>query len=81
MKQLTEEAAEQFKEERERFLDYRSIEEYIEDIVLCLIYSSWHYTEEEARQQCKDRMIFIERSFAEKEPVYSCAVDVGYSCG
>ena len=81
MKRLTEEEAEKFIDERCQFLDYKSIDEYIEDIVVCLIYSSWHYTEERARKQCADRMIFIERSFAEKEPADDCAADVGYGCG
>ncbi len=81
MKLLTEEEARKFMEDRSEFLDYRNINEYIEDIVVCLVYSSWHYTEERAREQCADRMIFIERSFAEKEPADVCAADVGYNCG
>ena len=81
MKHLTEEEAEKFTDERCQFLDYKNIEEYVEDIIVCLIYSSWHYTEECARQQCKDRMNFIEGSFARKEAADDCAADVGYNCG
>ena len=47
---MTEEEAEKLCEERCTFLDYKDIQEYIEDIVVCLVYSPWHCSEERARQ-------------------------------
>lgn len=81
MKNMTHEEAWRFKEERCEFLDYRSIQEYIEDIVVILVYSTWHYSEEDARERCEERMIFIRNCFENKVPADDCAVDVGYSCG
>ena len=81
MKKLRPDEVKAFKDERRKFLDYKNIEEYIEDIVTCLVYSPWHYTETEAREQCDERMALIERAFQQKEPAQSCSVDVGYCCG
>ena len=81
IRKLTEEEARQFTEERCTFMDYKNIQEYIEDIVICLIYSSWHYTEDEARRQCGERMVWVERYFEEKMPADDAAADIGYCCG
>ena len=40
VRELTKEEARKFKEERCTFLDYKDIQEYIEDIVVCLVYST-----------------------------------------
>ena len=58
---MTEEEAWRFKEEGCTFLDYKDIQEYIEDIVVCLVYSSWHYSEERARELCKEGMAWISK--------------------
>ena len=81
VKKMTEEEAWRFKEERCTFLEYKDIQEYIEDIVVCLVYSSWHYSEEEARQQCEERMAWVEMFFKRKEPADDAAADIGYCCG
>ncbi len=81
IRKLTEEEAGKFREERCTFLDYKDIREYIEDIVICLIYSSWHYTEEHARELCEERMVWVERYFEEKEPADDAAADIGYCAG
>lgn len=81
MREMTREEAKKFKQDRCTFLDYKDIDEYIEDIITCLVYSTWHYTEEEARKQCEDRMGIIENAFEKKEPADDCSVDVGYCCG
>ena len=78
---MTDEEAEKFCDERCIFLDYKSIDEYLEDIVTCLVYSPWHYTEEEAREQCKERMVWVERYYEQKEPADDAAADIGYCCG
>ena len=81
IKKMTEEEARRFTEERCTFLDYKDIQEYIEDIVVCLVYSSWHYSEERARELCKERMAWIEEFFEQKEAAYHASVDIGYCCG
>ena len=81
VKKMTEEEARKFCEERCTFLDYKDIQEYIEDIVVCLVYSSWHYSEERARQQCEERMAWIEEFFEQKEAAYHASADIGYCCG
>ena len=59
VKKMTEEEARKFCEERCTFLEYKDIQEYIEDIVVCLVYSSWHYSEERARELCKEGMALL----------------------
>ncbi|MBR3187534.1 MAG: hypothetical protein IKF59_05815 [Lachnospiraceae bacterium] len=81
VRELTKEEARKFKEERCTFLDYKDIQEYIEDIVVCLVYSTWHYTEEEARKQCEERMGWVKRFYEQKEPADDAAADIGYCCG
>lgn len=81
MRHLTEEEAQRFTEERCTFLEYSNIQEYIEDIVICLVYSSWHYSEEEAREKCVERMWIIEDGFMNRIPADDCCVDVGYCAG
>ena len=80
IRKMTEKEARQFKKERSTFLDYEDIQEYIEDIVVCLVHSSWHYTEEHARDQVRDRMVWVERYYEQKEPADDAAADIGY-CG
>ena len=63
------------------FKDYRSIDEYIEDLVLCLMFSTWHYTEEQARQLVADRMDYVKEAFEEREPADSSCSEVGYVAG
>ena len=81
IRKMTDEEARGFYKERSTFLDYKDIQEYIEDIVICLVYSSWHYSEERARELCEERMIWIEQSYEQKEPAYSAFPDIGYCCG
>lgn len=81
VRKMTEKEAEQFCNERYTFLDYKDIGGYIEDIVTCLVYSTWHYTEEDSREQCRERSALIKRCYSEKTPAYLCAMDVGYYGG
>ena len=51
---------------------------------LCALYiPSWHYSEEEDRQQCEERMEWVEMFFERKrkEPADDAAADIGYCCG
>ncbi len=48
---------------------------------LCALYiPSWHYSEEETRQQCEERMAWVEMFFERKEPADDAA-DIGNCCG
>jgi len=62
-----------------------SIEEginaYIEKVVMCLVNSSWRYTEERAREIIKERYDYIEEAYNAKEPADGCCAEVGYHCG
>lgn len=75
------------KEEREFFVgcdsfkNYTSIDEYIVDIIRYLTLSSWHYSENEAKELIERDKNYIKDCFKKKEPVADVAVDVGYSCG
>lgn len=81
VRKMTEDEAYAFSEERCKFLSYKDISEYIEDIVTILVYSTWHFTEDRAREQCEDRKALIESCFKKKVPADDCAMDVGYGCG
>ncbi len=81
MKTLTAEEASEYKRECCTFKDYESIDEYIEDVVICLVYSSWHYSEKEARECVEERMAFVKDGYKNKLPANKCCADVGYYCG
>ena len=70
-----------FRQDRCKWKAYRNIEEYVEDIVTILVYSTWHYSEKEAREIVKDRYEMVKDSYTKKEPADDCAYDVGYFCG
>jgi hypothetical protein len=42
---------------------------------------SWHYSEERARERCKERMAWIEEFFEQKEPADDASAEIGYCCG
>lgn len=79
LKTETEIAA--FFDKCDEFGKYRDVKEYTEDILTILVYSSWHYSEEQARNLVDESEQFIKESFQNKVPAADCAVDVGYSCG
>lgn len=81
IKKMTEDEGWAYTEKCNVWKNYKNIEDYVEDIVVCLIYSSWHYSEKDARNQCEERMNFIKNSFEDEMPANDCAVEVGYDCG
>lgn len=81
MKKFSEDEAERFTESCRTFKKYNSIEDYIEDVVACLVYSSWHYTEEQARECIKDRMDYVKEAFLNEEPADACCAEVGFYAG
>lgn len=81
MKKMTEEEERAFRDERKRFKGYKDIQEYIEDVVILLVHSSWHYSEDRARAIVQDRMDYMQEAYDDKEPADSCCAEVGYFCG
>ena len=81
MKRLTHKEAMAFCKECCEWKNYATIEEYIEDIVVILVHSTWHYTEEQAREICVERRKLIEYYYERKTPADDCACDAGYYCG
>ena len=61
--------------------NYNTIDEYIEYLVVGLVNSSWHYSEERAREIIEERTPYIKEAFNEKEEVDSCVAEIGYHCG
>ena len=63
-----------------KFKDYKSIDEYIEDIVFCLI-NSCRYSEEVARSLVKKEMDSVRRGYEVKCPADDFAMDYYPLCG
>jgi len=73
--------AKAFKAECDKWKGYKKIEDYIEDVVMCLVYSSWKYTEDQARECVKDRKKYVESAFKNKEPANDCCAEIGFYGG
>ena len=78
---MTKEDGKRYKNECNEFKDYNSIEEYIQDVVICLMFSSWNYSEERAWDIIKEREDYIKEAYDNKEPANDCCAEVGYHCG
>ncbi len=81
MRKMTQEEAKAFSKDRCAWKNYKSIDAYIEDIVTILVYSTWHYSEIEARKITEDRMALVKNCYEKKIPADDCACDVGYFGG
>ena len=64
-----------------KFKDYSSIDQYIEDVVICLVYSSWQYTEEQAREIVEEDMKTVREYYEKHIAADSCCAEIGYFCG
>lgn len=60
---------------------YKTVEEYIEDVVEWLCHSSWKYSREEAYQCIKDNQQQVYSDFEQHTPIDLCGANAGYSCG
>ena len=40
-----------------------------------------HHSEKRAREQCEERMVWVERYYEEKVPADDAAADIGFNCG
>lgn len=63
-----------------KFKDYRNIDEYIEDVIFCLI-NSCRYSEESAKNFVKDKKDEVRRDYEHKYPTYDLAMDYFPICG
>ena len=63
------------------FKDYNSFEEYVRDVIICLMESYPQRSEEHSRFLAKCNMEYIKSSFEYKEPAAYCIIEVGYCCG
>jgi hypothetical protein len=65
------------------FKDYKTIDEYIDDIrqllMIGIIYN--RYSKKEADEVISENINFIKEDFAKKIDACSCAVDIAYCCG
>ena len=64
-----------------KFKDYSSIDEYVRDIIICLIESYPGHSEKQARFLVKCHLPDIKDSYEYGEPAAYCSIDVGYCCG
>ena len=63
------------------FKDYNSLDEYIRDLIICLMESYPYRSEDHARSLVKCNMDYIRSSYEHKEPIAYCSIEVGYCCG
>ena len=71
----------QFESSCEKFKDYSNIDEYAEDVIKCLMCSSWQYTEAQARELVADEIEYVEESFGKKVPAADIYTNIGYVAG
>ena len=60
---------------------YRTVEEYIEDVVEWLCESSWKYRREEALRCIRDHQSQVYDVYAHHVSVDMCCAEAGYYCG
>ena len=63
------------------FKDYNSFEEYVRDVIICLMESYPKRSEEYSRLLVKSDIHYIKSSFEHEEPADECIIVVGYGCG
>ena len=64
-----------------KFKEYENIYEYIEDIKISLVTSSWHYTYEEATKKIKGDGWELQESYKFKSCADDVAMEIGYVGG
>ena len=61
--------------------NYKSIEEYKEDVVKCLMYSTWRYTEKQANEIVDERAVWLKHYYKSKTPADVCCAEIGFYGG
>lgn len=63
------------------FKDYSSFEEYVRDVIICLMESYPKHSEEHSRFLVKCNIEYVKSSYEYREPTNYCVIEVGYCCG
>ena len=63
------------------FKDYNSFEEYVRDVIICLMESYPKRSEEHSRFLVKCNIEYVKSSYEYREPADYCVIEVGYCCG
>ena len=74
------------KKEKEAFekkhpFEYSTLDEYTQDVAQWLCESSWHCSEDEAKEAIKQRREWIKECFDNHTPVDLAGAEAGYCCG
>lgn len=64
-----------------KFIEGQTFDEYSAYVYRYLIESSWRYTPEEAAERMEWDEYWLNDYYSGKEPVSSCAAEVGFGCG
>ena len=64
-----------------KFRNYNSIDEYVRDIIICLIESYLGHSEKQERFLVKCHLPYIKDSYECREPAGYCSIEVGYCSG
>ena len=64
-----------------KFRNYNSIDEYVRDIIICLIESYPGHSKKQAQFLVKCHLPYIKDSYECREPAGYCSIEVGYCCG
>ena len=81
MVKLSKEEGKKFKKECNEWKDYKSLDDYKKDILVCLVFSSWGYSEDGAMKRIASEENYIKEAFDQKEPANLCSAEVGYVAG
>jgi tetratricopeptide (TPR) repeat protein len=63
------------------FKEYKTLSEYVRDIIICLMEAYPDYSEEDSKNRVKQAFDDVRESFELKEPAYDFAVVYGFSAG
>ena len=64
-----------------KFKNYNSIDEYMDDVIICIMACYPHYNYPQASETAYRFLENVENSYEIKENAYDCGVDLGYCCG
>lgn len=65
----------------EEFKQYDSFDEYVRDVMICLMIVFNDFDLKGAKERASHEMITIRHSFEIGECAFDSAIDVGYTCG
>ncbi len=63
------------------FDDSMNFENYCKNIMKCLVLLDYNIYPEEAVKLVKTGLKYIKKFYDNKETIYDCSIELGYSCG